>query len=131
MAVTTHHRKVIKCSDCKQVLDYTHAIGCKHAGKVDISQCEQYDEVSKPVSKDSQVFDPVNRPAHYCFTEDPAYEPIKVIEAWELGYCLGCCVKYIARAGRKSLLIEDLKKAQWYLNREIIRLEKKAEEDKA
>lgn len=51
---------------------------------------------------------------------------IKVIEAWGLGFCLGNAVKYVARAGRKadSPTIQDLKKARWYLDREIMSLEK-------
>lgn len=66
----------------------------------------------------------VNHPAHYGGADDP-YEAIKVIEAWKLGFHLGNCVKYIARAGRKpdSTLIIDLKKARWYLDRAIAKLE--------
>lgn len=66
--------------------------------------------------------DPVNHPDHY--RADTAYETIRVIEAWELGFCLGNTVKYISRAGRKGDAIEDLKKAAWYLNREIERRER-------
>lgn len=66
--------------------------------------------------------DPVNHPAHY--GGDTTYEAIKVIEAWGLGFCLGNAVKYIARAGKKSTdPLEDLKKARWYLDREIRKLE--------
>jgi hypothetical protein len=70
--------------------------------------------------------DKVNHPAHYGGAENP-YEAIKVIEAWELGFCLGNTVKYISRAGKKSKAtqLEDLKKAAWYLNREVQNLEKK------
>jgi cytochrome c biogenesis protein ResB len=66
----------------------------------------------------------VNHPLHY--GGDTVYEAIKVIEAWELGFCLGNAVKYIARAGKKDerTAVEDLKKAAWYLNREIERLSK-------
>lgn len=68
--------------------------------------------------------DAVDHPPHYQF-DDPAFEPIKVIRAWRLGFSLGNCVKYLARAGRKdpSKLIEDLKKARWYLDEEISHLE--------
>jgi len=64
--------------------------------------------------------DKVNHPAHYGGI-DNLYEAIKVIEAWELSFVLGNAVKYISRAGKKSgsSYIEDLRKAQWYLNREI------------
>lgn len=64
----------------------------------------------------------VNHPPHYGGA-DNLYEAIKVIEAWELGFCLGNAVKYICRAGKKSSELEDLKKARWYLDREIQRLE--------
>ena len=52
-------------------------------------------------------------------------EAIDAIEAWGLGFCLGNVVKYIARAGRKTKDgLRDLKKAEWYLNREIERRER-------
>ena len=54
---------------------------------------------------------------------DTVYETIKVIEAWGLGFSLGNAVKYISRAGKKGDVLEDLKKALWYLKREISRLE--------
>ena len=63
----------------------------------------------------------VDHPAHYC--EGRAYEPIDVISDWELGYNLGSVVKYVSRAGRKQNQLEDLKKARWYLSREIETLE--------
>jgi len=67
----------------------------------------------------------VNHPAHYGGADNP-YEAIKVIEAWGLGFGLGNAVKYISRAGkkRKRDLLQDLKKARWYLDREISHLEK-------
>lgn len=67
--------------------------------------------------------DPVNHPAHYGGASNP-HEAIKVIEAWELGFCLGNTVKYISRAGKKGGRLEDLRKAAWYLAREIETLEK-------
>lgn len=60
----------------------------------------------------------VDHPAHYGGADNP-YEAIKVIEAWDLGFCLGNCVKYVARSGKKEDALEDLRKAAWYLNREI------------
>ena len=66
----------------------------------------------------------INHPAHYGGADNP-YEAIKVIENWELGFCLGNVVKYLSRAGRKdpATELEDLKKALWYLQREIYRRE--------
>lgn len=65
----------------------------------------------------------VNHPAHYGGADNP-YEAIKVIEAWELGFNLGNTVKYISRAGKKDALLQDLRKARWYLDREIQNREK-------
>lgn len=62
----------------------------------------------------------INHPMHY---GTGTYECINVIEAWGLGFCLGNTVKYIARAGKKGDPLEDLKKASWYLAREIQRME--------
>lgn len=67
----------------------------------------------------------VNHPAHYYGEENP-YETIKVIEAWELDFCLGNTVKYISRWGKKQNeendLLQDLEKAKWYLDRKIAQL---------
>lgn len=60
----------------------------------------------------------IDHPPHYGGADNP-YEAIKVIEAWGLGFCLGNAVKYICRAGAKGARLEDLKKARWYLDREI------------
>lgn len=61
------------------------------------------------------VSDPVNHPAHY---KAGGIETIDFIEAKQLGYHLGNVVKYISRAYHKGGM-EDLLKAQWYLNRAI------------
>ena len=65
----------------------------------------------------------VDHPAHYGGEDNP-YEAIKVIEAWELGFNLGNTLKYISRAGKKDATLQELKKAAWYLAREISNLEK-------
>jgi len=71
----------------------------------------------------------VNHPSHYG-GKDNTYEAIKVIEAWDLDFCLGNVVKYLSRAGKKSdKKVEDLEKALWYLNREIENLKKKNKQD--
>ena len=69
------------------------------------------------------VIEHVNHPSHYG-DADNLYEAIKVIEAWDLGFHLGNAVKYISRAGKKGDQLEDLKKALWYLQREVDRCEK-------
>jgi Protein of unknwon function (DUF3310) len=62
------------------------------------------------------VSDPIN-PPHY-----RGDYVMRVIEDFGLGFCLGNVVKYILRHKDKAGL-EDLKKARWYLDREITRLE--------
>lgn len=66
----------------------------------------------------------INHPSHYG-GEENVYEAIKVIDAWELGFSLGNTVKYISRAGKKDPKkeLEDLKKALWYLEHHIQKLE--------
>lgn len=65
-----------------------------------------------PISK----ADPVNHPAHY---KVGGIETIDFIEAKKLGYNLGNVVKYITRSDHKGNRLQDLRKAQWYLEREI------------
>jgi hypothetical protein len=68
--------------------------------------------------------DNVNHPAHYTGFSNGA-EVIDITE--NLSFNLGNVVKYAARAGRKTEdPLEDLKKAQFYLEREIARLTPKS-----
>jgi hypothetical protein len=71
------------------------------------------------------VSDPINHPAHY--TSSPArcecgagIECIQITE--HMGFCLGAAMKYLWRAGLKGPPVEDLRKAIWYIEREIARL---------
>lgn len=66
----------------------------------------------------------VDHPSHYGGKDDP-FEHIKVAEALGWGYHIGNCTKYLWRVGKKDpkKIIEDLKKAAWYLDRYIKLLE--------
>lgn len=77
----------------------------------------------------------VNHPSHYGGADNP-YECIKVIEAWGFynDFLLGTALRYINRCGKKDLkgdvlasAIEDLQKAQYYLNKKIDLLERQRE----
>jgi hypothetical protein len=71
---------------------------------------------------EEHMTDVVNHPPHY---KAGGIETIDFIESKQLGYHLGNVVKYISRAGIKSHCpIEDLRKAQWYLNRYLELMEK-------
>ena len=67
--------------------------------------------------------DAVNHPAHYAEGWSNGAEVIDITE--HLNFNRGNAVKYICRAGRKSkdTEVEDLRKAAWYINRELQRLE--------
>lgn len=76
------------------------------------------------MQKRTRAPDPVEHPPHYN-AHPSGIECIDVVE--HMGFSLGNAVKYIWRAGLKSPnATEDLKKAKWYLDREIARLEKRA-----
>jgi len=58
----------------------------------------------------------VNHPKHY---NTGKIEVIDAIEEWNMGFCDGNVIKYVARHRHKGKPIEDLKKAKWYLERLI------------
>ncbi|MGW2919503.1 DUF3310 domain-containing protein [Streptomyces angustmyceticus] len=71
----------------------------------------------------SEIEPAVDHPSHYTWLPNG----LEVIDLTEhLNFNRGNAVKYIARAGRKSKLaeVEDLKKARWYVEREIQRIER-------
>ncbi len=70
-----------------------------------------------------QQDDPVNHPSHYTYGK---IECLDYIEDKGFGFNLGNAVKYITRAGHKKDAVEDLKKAVFYINREIRNLEAKS-----
>ena len=75
---------------------------------------EKYKEFSSKIV----VEDKVNHPSHYK-SHPSGIECIQVTE--HLNFCLGNAIKYIWRADDKENDIEDLRKAAWYVNREIER----------
>ena len=65
--------------------------------------------------------DAVEHPKHY--TSHPS--GIQCIQVTEhMSFCLGNAIKYLWRADEKGAAIEDLKKAAWYIQREIEKREK-------
>ena len=79
-------------------------------------------KVGRPQKQPTQIEmfepkpDPVNHPEHY---KVGGIETIDFIEAKKLNYNIGNVVKYLTRADHKGNKLEDLRKAQWYLTREI------------
>ena len=76
------------------------------------------DRLIKELEAAEKKLDIVNSPPHY---KAGGVETIDFIEAKDLNYHLGNVVKYVTRAGKKlnSDPLVDLKKARWYLDREI------------
>lgn len=68
----------------------------------------------------SDKSDIISAPAHYTYSK---YQPKDVIREWKLNFNLGSAVKYIARAGRKDDIIQDLKKAKQFIEFEIEAIE--------
>ena len=88
-------------------------------------------EASKPLSEAVKEWvdsdhsewanDSIHKPKHY--TEHPSgIECIQVTE--HMGFNLGNAIKYIWRCDLKKDAIEDLKKAKWYIDREISKRER-------
>lgn len=77
-----------------------------------------------PVKPPKDVMDDVEHPAHYI---REGLEVIDIIEAFKLNYQLGNVVKYVLRHQEKGNPLKDLKKARWYINREIENMEKQAD----
>jgi hypothetical protein len=65
--------------------------------------------------------DLVNHPPHYGH-HPSGVECIEIAEWYN--FCIGNAIKYLWRADRKGAPLEDLRKAQWYINREIDRRER-------
>lgn len=80
-------------------------------------QCMYFEAKDNDIEKVKEM---VNHPIHY----NQGIEAIDYIESHKLSFCLGNVVKYITRAKHKGTELQDLKKASWYLQREIDRLEK-------
>ncbi|MEU9871127.1 DUF3310 domain-containing protein [Actinomadura sp. NPDC048021] len=67
--------------------------------------------------------DPINHPSHYADGWSNGAEVIDLVE--HLRFNRGAAVKYLCRAGKKGgpeKELEDLRKAQWFVNREVERL---------
>ncbi len=94
------------CSDCK----WKHA----ELGELPCMVCTG--DLYEPAVKEL-----VHHPSHYCYSE---YEPKDVIRAWGLNFNLGSAVKYIARAGRKDDILQELNKARQFIEFEIEAIEK-------
>jgi hypothetical protein len=99
---------------------------CERCGAPATVDCKRPRDTPLPrdnatVTADVGDDDPIN-PRHYR-EQASGVEVIVITE--HLSFCAGNVVKYVLRAGKKSPdAVTDLRKAAWYLAREIARLEK-------
>lgn len=109
------------CNDCTNKNTLCHVCETPTANGVEVGTPTKYRTKKKEM---------VNHPSHYGGADNP-YEAIKVIEAWEADFNIGTTLRYLCRCGKKTIggnseemRLEDLKKARWYLDREIQNIEK-------
>ena len=99
----------------KVALSYAYVL-MSNARAIKSEADEVVKEAEAVLSHPDHTGDLVNHPPHYMVG---GIETIDFIEAKSLDYHLGNVVKYITRADHKGSKLDDLKKAQWYLNRAI------------
>lgn len=118
------------CDSCREIINCSFANG-------DLKSMSNYEPdeniLSKITSGTESTDDPVNHPNHY--QTKSGLETIQVIEAFTDGLegieavCTANVIKYICRWKKKNGL-QDLKKAQWYLNKLIKHVEESVDEAK-
>lgn len=98
---------------------------CNTCGWAKVNHAEFAVQCGAPIHEDAcKTFVPLERvdhPRHYN-SHPSGIEAIVIIE--HMTFNVGNAVKYCWRSGQKGALVEDLKKAIWYLQREVERLEK-------
>lgn len=122
--------KSLACPGALGLLEDCGEKGCKQCWREAVKDIKFKDdiEVVLPLEKAPKelIDNVINHPSHYT---QGKYEVIDYIEdklsKEELqGYCVGNVLKYVSRFKHKNGL-EDLKKAEWYLNRLITNMEGK------
>lgn len=122
--ILVHHTgPIVVCSYCCGngiIVDMSHIMNtCQTChGYGFIGQGSDHPQVvcSYCRGKGEVMAETINHPAHY---NQGKFEVIDVIEDWGLGFNDGNAVKYIARHKHKENPEENLKKALWYLVREL------------
>jgi hypothetical protein len=123
MAEQIHPKSCLKCFYNELDPNIHPCVDCFEGSKWVDRNIYINNDASKPLSEAikewvdvKQEDDVVNKPKHY--TEHPSgIECIQVTE--HMGFNLGNAIKYIWRCDLKKDAIEDLKKAKWYIDREI------------
>lgn len=94
---------------------------CPHAPLPLLKRTKVEDEIAADLGRAMGINDPINHPTHY--TSHPS--GVEVIQITEHeNFCIGNAIKYLMRHNLKGAPVQDLKKAIFYIDREIQRLEK-------
>lgn len=82
--------------------------------------------VEKVVLEKDENYEYVDHPKHY---NQGGIELVNIVDSYQLGFYEGNIVKYMIRSGKKpgNSKLQDLKKAQWYLNYLIKLLDKNSD----
>ena len=105
--------------------DYCKYVDCERCPYEFTEECYYNTEENTEKEISNMGNDAVKHPTHYAGGRK--YEPKDVIRDWDLNFNLGNAVKYLARAGRKDDIVQDLKKAQEYIQFEIEAIEAERE----
>lgn len=100
------------CGECAEIYDNTFGVK-----EIYIDNKEKH---SFCLARAHTKYDPVSKPKHYN-VHPSGMECIDITR--HMNFNLGNSIKYIWRAGEKGDKVEDLKKAVWYLQDEIKRIE--------
>lgn len=114
--------EIVKDNDCSPVLGANCTTKCEDCGYYyDKGYGHLCDALEKTVktAQVNQIFDPVQRPKHYN-SHPSGVECITITR--HLTFNIGNAIKYLWRAGLKDALVQDLEKAVWYIQDEIVRL---------
>ena len=109
-----------------QLLPYVEVVA--DASPDEIGDCEMDTDVFPPEPKfganpprEQAGTDPVNHPQHYVQGGVECIDVIRAARGTEgcIQFCVGNAIKYLFRDAHKGRPLEDLQKAQWYINKAI------------
>jgi hypothetical protein len=103
-----------------QVTEEVKEVEATPAERLEASEKPNVETMVKP-KKSKPKADMVNAPPHYTVggIETIDYIKAKLTPEEFIGYLKGNVIKYTSRAGKKDDIVQDLEKAQWYMNRQI------------
>ena len=104
--------------DCSEIYCEECPFEVKSSSCQELTRSQNIERANKYLNKKNETIptDKVNNPIHY---NTGTIEVITVIEDWKLNFNLGNAIKYIGRCEHKNNKEEDIKKAIWYLEREL------------